>query len=100
MYLELYERRTNESLVPSRGMCEDNCVFCEAKNNVNPLGSLVANIHNQKDDRGIVMMEQPVTCLKCGKEWVDVFQRVYPDASRSDRCDNPGGMTEIGGCPI
>ena len=89
MYLELHERRTDNSLVSGKGMCEDNCVFCEAKNNVNPLGPLVANIHNQKDSRGIAMMEQPVACRQCGKKWVDVFLRVYQDASKSDDGSQP-----------
>ncbi len=88
MELELCERRTDDELIKAKGLNENNCVFCES-NNVNPTGSLVVNIDGLKDTRGNDMVEQPIACLKCGKKWVDVFQRIYPGASRSDGGSQP-----------
>lgn len=79
MYLKLYERRTTTNLINGLGLRENNCAHCKSENSVVQLGQLILNMHGLKDDRGHLMMEQPVSCTKCGKKWVDVFCRVYPD---------------------
>jgi len=78
MNLRLHERRTSTRLIDGLTACEDNCIYCGADGSVSQMESLKPNIHEQNDNRGNIMMEQRVTCLRCGAEWVDVFCRMYP----------------------
>lgn len=79
MLLILHERRTKTNLVPTPDEYrEDCCAYCDSKS-IQQLEPLKPNIHGLKDDRGNTMMEQEVSCTKCGQKWVDVFCRVYSD---------------------
>jgi len=78
MELKLYERRTTTRLIDAWIMNEDVCLFCHTNGSVRPLESLKPNIHGLQDTKGTLMVEQRVSCQKCGVEWVDVFCRMYP----------------------
>lgn len=78
MNLRLVERRTDTKVVSCVPENEGSCMECLEKNTVEPLAVLRANIHDLRDKRGNVMMENEVSCSKCGAKWVDVFCRVYP----------------------
>jgi len=79
MIFLLYERRTATELISNKiGMNEEDCIFCGGRNTVEQLKCLRPNTHNLKDDHDYLMMEQQVFCKKCGRDWIDVFCRVYP----------------------
>lgn len=83
MELKLYERRSNNLLVTNAEVrqtmvIETTCMHCRTENSVDIVGLPTKNANNLIDERGIPMMDQPVSCGKCGEKWVDVFCRVYP----------------------
>jgi len=90
MELRLYERRTATKLFDGWTACEDTCVCCGAKHTVDPIGPLEPNVHGLKDDHGNPMVEQKVSCRKCGADWVDVWCRMYHPASDTPVEDDDG----------
>lgn len=67
---------------------------CGAKGSVDQLEPLKPHTQGNVDDRGNPMMEQRVSCSRCGAEWVDVFCRMYPPViDLPDTEENGSGIT-------
>ncbi len=86
MELKLHERRSDNTVVncPSVIYDEGNCMDCKAKNSVEPIGVLVPNTQGLCDSKNNPMLDQTVSCRKCGARWVNVFCRVYEQDTKGD----------------
>jgi hypothetical protein len=86
MELRLHERRTETRLIADSGEIgyEHDCPCCDARFSVDPAEVLRADTNSLQDSRGNPMMEQKVSCRRCGERWADVFERIYPTPVRDE----------------